>query len=278
MVWSWVVIAVLAAASVLDAQVSQKASSGSLTIEDVVHLTKAGMSEELIITRIKSNAKAFDLNADEIVELKRSGVSETVIRYLLDPGLPYSPPTPPAVAVPTVSPHNIPSGPKPPSDPIALKVPSEPGIYYLTAEEVFVQLDLRPVVPSKQPGKMSSLSGGLVKGHTIGSVIGAAAKTRIAAHDAVFYVRLPEKEMIDDFALLKLETLEKRRDLDFGTKAGKPVFSVKTVMQYQSKDVGPGLYRLTVPSSRKGEYLFFILGSGDDKKGLLGKGYDFGLD
>jgi len=276
MIRPWVASVVLVAVSVLGAQDSQKVTPGSLTIEEVIELSKAAVSDELIVARVKRNAKAFDLNTDEIVALRGSGVSETVIKYLLDPTLSYSPPPPPPPPAPS-SPIS-PSPPKPPSDPLALKVPPESGIYYLTAKEEFLTLDTKPVVPSKQPGKISSLSGGLLKGHIIGSVIGPAAKVRVPTPPAVFYVRLGEKATIDDLALLNLEASGNRRDLDFGKKAGKPVFPVNSVRQYESKEVAPSLFRLSVPLNKPGEYLFFILGSGDDKKGLLGKGYDFGVD
>ncbi len=262
--------------STLGAQDSQKAAPGSLTIEEVIRLSHAGLSDELIVARVKRNAKAFDLNADEIVALRSSGVSEIVIKYLVDPTLPYTPPAPPP---PPAAPSGPPAPPpKPSSDPLAAKVPPEPGIYYLTAKEQFLALDLKQVVASKQPGKISSLSAGLVKGHVIGSVIGPNAKIRAENGPATFYVRLAEKATIDDLALLNLERGSNRRDLDFGKKAGKPVFPVNAARQYESKEVAPSLFRLSVPMNKAGEYLFFILGSGDDKKGLLGKGYDFGVD
>jgi hypothetical protein len=274
MIRPWVACVVLAAVSALGAQESQKATPGSLTIEEVIQLSKTGVSDELIVARVKRNAKAFDLNTDEIVALRGSGVSETVIKYLLDPTLSYSPP--PLGAAPNPAPPIPP--PKLPSDPLARKVPPETGVYYLRGEEEFLALDLKPVVPSKQPGKLSSLSGGLLKGHIIGSVIGPTAKIRATDRPAIFYVRLGEKATIDDLALLNLEASASRRDLDFGKKAGKPVFPVSSVRQYESKEVTPTLFRLSAPLSKPGEYLFFILGSGDDKKGLLGKGYDFGVD
>ena len=267
---------VVAAVSLLVAQEPQKITPGSLTIEEVLRLSKAGVSDELIIARVKRNAKSFDLNTDEIVALRSSGLSETVIKYLLDPSLPYSP-APPSASAP--SPSISLSAAKAPSDPLALKIPPESGIYYLTGREEFLRLDLKAVVPSKQPSKISSvLSGGLLKGHVIGSVIGAAAKTRAAPRPATFYVRLGEKAVIDDLALLSLKPSDSHRDLDFGTKPGKPVFPVGSVRQFESKEVSPGLFRLLVPLKQPGEYLFLILGSGDDKKGLLGKGYDFGVD
>lgn len=75
----------------LSGQESPKIVPGTLTLQEVVHLVKSGVSEELIVARVKRNAKPFDLSSDEILELKRSGVSETVIKFLLDPTAPLRP-------------------------------------------------------------------------------------------------------------------------------------------------------------------------------------------
>jgi len=259
---------VVAALCLARAQEPPQATAGLLTIEDVLSLSKAGVAEDVIIARVKHNAKAFDLNSDEILALKKDGVSETVIKYMMDPSQAYSAPPPPTT---------VRAGPpaKPPSDPLALKVPAEVGIYYWPGGEEFVQLDLKPVVPLKEPGKMSKFA--LIKGHVIGSVVGATAMARVAAGAATFYARPGEKAAMEDFVLLSLEPEKGRRNLDFGTKAGKPVFPAKSIHQFESKEVMPGVYRLAAPPVGKGEYLFFLLGSGDEKKGLLGKGYDFGV-
>src|SRR5215472_15147535 len=82
---------------------TQAASRLSLT--DVVRFVQAGESEEAIIGRIKRNGRTFDLAKDERDELKRDGVSETIIKYLMDPALPYTPPPP--------TPPSPPPGPSP---------------------------------------------------------------------------------------------------------------------------------------------------------------------
>lgn len=74
----------------------QTRPSDPLSIDEVVKLSKAGFSEEVIITKIKKNGKAFDLSTDELLDLKKAGLKDTIINYLLDPSLPYSPPPPPA--------------------------------------------------------------------------------------------------------------------------------------------------------------------------------------
>jgi hypothetical protein len=280
----WRAFPLLFLLGIVCAQEPPQPQHGSLSIDDIVQMSKKGISDDVIISSIKGNGKKFDLNADEMAELKKLGVSETVVKYMVDPALPPPPPPPPPPAPPAQPPPAPPSNPPPPvvapppappppSDPLALKVPPDPGIYYLTNTEDFLPLNPRPVVPLKEPGKMP-----LFKGHVVGSVVGATATTRLTSGPATFYVRLPEKTSIDDLALLLLDKSKTRRDLDFGPKPGKPVFRVNALKPFESKSVSPGLFRIVVPPIPRGEYLFYILGSGDDKKGTLGKGYDFGID
>jgi hypothetical protein len=274
----WRAVPFLLVLGIVCAQEQPQSEHGSLSIDDIIQMSKKGISDDVIISRIKGNGKKFDLNADEMVELKKLGVSDRVVNYMVDPA--YSPPPPPPVA-PTQPPPAISSSPPPsvapppapPSDPLALKVPPDTGIYYLTKTGDFLPLNLRTVVPLKEPGKMP-----LFKGHVIGSVVGASATTRLTSSSATFYVRLGEKTSIDDLALLLLDKSKTRRDLDFGPKPGKPVFRVNALKPFESKNVSPGLFRVVVPPNPRGEYFFYILGSGDDKKGLLGRGYDFGID
>ena len=244
---------------------------GSMTIEDVIKLVQADVSDDLIIARVKRNAKAFDLNSDEIVALRKAGVSDQVIKYLLDPSQPYAPAPPPAPAARSAS-------KAPPADPLVAKLPPEPGIYYLKPPDQFVALDPKTVVPYKQPGKMTKLSGGLVKGHVIGAVVGPSAQMRLKTGRVTFYARLGEKMAIEDLTLLTTEPEKDRRNLDFGTKAGQTNFPVKSVQQVESKEVSPGVFRMTATLEKPGEYFFFVRGSGDPKKGTLGKGYDLGVD
>jgi hypothetical protein len=271
MVRSYLVVVMFAAVMLVSAQEPQSIAPGSLTIEEVVRLSSAGVTDELIVANVKKNAKAFDLNSDEIVALKKAGVSETVIKYLLDPSLPYSPPPPPS---PGPAGAAEPAS-KFPYDAIAEKVPMEIGLYYYTAKKDYVPLDLKPIVPQKEPGKLSKMMGG----HIIGSAATPEAKVRAPEVPLLFYARLGAKIMIDDLVLLNFQSSKKRRDLDFGSKPGTPVFPPKSVHQFESKEVGPGsLYRISVPALDDDEYIFLILGSGDEKKGLLGRGYDFGVD
>ena len=72
-------------------------------------------------------AKAFDLSNEELVELKKLGLSDNVIKFLLDPSQPYTPPPPPVVNRTDAPPAAPPVPAKQyPKDANASKVPAEP--------------------------------------------------------------------------------------------------------------------------------------------------------
>jgi hypothetical protein len=266
-------------ATPLPVQEEAPRAAATLTLDDVLKLVHAGVSEEIIVARVKRFNKPFDLNSDEILELKKAGVSDAIIKCLLDPALPYAPPPPPPAT--EVKPPGAP--PPPPKDPLTLKVPPEPGIYRLAkaapGEETFERLEIKPVIPLKRgSGKMGSmLSGGLLKDHTLGFIAGPKSKTRAAAGTSVFYARFDGKASPDDLVLLRLVSADAGREFDFGPKPDKPAFPPEAICQMDTSEAGPNVYRLTAPALKPGEYLFFILGSGDEKRGLLGKGHEFGV-
>lgn len=273
-------LALLLSSHLSSAGLAQEAGrpTTALKLEEVVKMTQAGITEELVIARIKRFNKPFDLSSAEIVELKQQGVSETVIGFLLDPSKPYTPPPPPPPPKP-----DSPERPKePPKDPLAEKVPPDPGVYWLASaargKERFELIEVKSLVPMRSGSKIGSiLTGGLKKGQTVGLLVGAASKLRISGGANVFYARIGATAM-DDVVLLRAAKAEGGRIVDFGPKPAKPVFPPDSIQPFTSKPIGAGLHRLDVAPMPSGEYLFLILGSGDEKKGILGKGYDFGVD
>ena len=55
-------------------------------VQDVVKLSQAGISDEVILTQIRNNAAIYNLTADQIILLKNQGVSQPVIKALLTGG------------------------------------------------------------------------------------------------------------------------------------------------------------------------------------------------
>jgi hypothetical protein len=252
-----------------------------LSIEEVVKLCQAGFSEELVITKIKKNGKPFDLNTDELLELKKAGVSDAVINYLLDPSLPYSPPPPPPAPAPkpVEKPAEKPAAPPPPAkqypkDPNAAKVPPEPGLYHFAAGAP-AAFEIKLLLGTKEgPGLGKVL---MKKGSTTAYLPGLASANRVKEETPQFYLRLPEGKGIEEVVLIAFARRSGRREI--GMAPGpKQEIRPEAVRPFSSLEVGPRLYRLAPDKLAKGEYLFFLMGSGEPPKGSYGKGYDFGID
>ena len=55
----------------------------ALTNDDVLKLKQAGLSDQLIIAKIKGSPGKFKLEPDDLIALKKAGVSESVIAAML---------------------------------------------------------------------------------------------------------------------------------------------------------------------------------------------------
>lgn len=58
-----------------------------ITKEEIIQLSREGVSDDAIIAKIREDKSRFQLSADEVVELKKAGVSDTVIRAMFGSGL-----------------------------------------------------------------------------------------------------------------------------------------------------------------------------------------------
>ena len=246
----------------LDAQ--SPVPPANLTLEEVVRLCQSGIPEELIVTKIKKNGKAFDLSRQELIDLRKLGVSETVIKYLLDPSQPYTPAPPPQP--PETGPVAKPAETKKyPADPLASKVPGDPGLY-LFMLDASIRIEIKLLLGT-EPAK-----GLMKKAKGVAYLVGPQAKTRIKSSRPVFYMRLPEGTEIEQLVLVAVLEKNDRREADV---AG---LRPEVTRPFDSVEVAARLYRITPAKLAPGEYLFLIVGSADPSKGIHGKGYDFGID
>ena len=58
-------------------------STSALTNADVVKLKAAGLSDQLIIDKIKASPANYRLDVDDLVELKKAGIPDTVTAAML---------------------------------------------------------------------------------------------------------------------------------------------------------------------------------------------------
>jgi hypothetical protein len=124
---SAILIGGITAVATPDPQASSPAKSGSRKvsqIDQVIQLTKSGMSEGLIIKFLQKTGTPANLSGDDLVKLKQAGVSENVIAVMLDPSanpaapVPAAPPPPPA-PIPAAAAAPVPVAPVPAPVPVA---------------------------------------------------------------------------------------------------------------------------------------------------------------
>ena len=63
----------------------QPTSTPQLTVDDIVKLVQAGLSEDLVLAKIRQNGKAFDLGVDKLLRLKSASVSDQIIKEMMNP-------------------------------------------------------------------------------------------------------------------------------------------------------------------------------------------------
>jgi hypothetical protein len=71
-----------------------------LTNESLVALKKAGLSDSIIISKIRSSQTKFDVSTKGLIGLKNAGLSDQVIEAVVNAGSATTPPAAPAAAAP----------------------------------------------------------------------------------------------------------------------------------------------------------------------------------
>ncbi|MGH9845424.1 MAG: hypothetical protein ACREEM_42470 [Blastocatellia bacterium] len=87
---------------------NQAAKPAAMTNNDVIRLVKAGLSDEIVITRIKQSQTRFDLSTEALLKLKEAGVSNRVIEAMTNPSSTTTPSVPPVAKTATPAPTPTP--------------------------------------------------------------------------------------------------------------------------------------------------------------------------
>ena len=227
----------------------------SLTVNGVIAMTEAGLSEEVILARLHKEQKAFDLSPDDMIRLKKAKVSDAVLKAMLDPKSASTPPVsapapaaqpapqPTVIAAPTVAGvvGAKPSGATPTAgtnasgdsnDPMA---PHDSGIYLYTKDRdgnpQMVVLERAGYQGSKTGGMLvSAMTYGIKKAKTKAVIPGPRASVRVSEASPVFYFYFDDKQAglgktyfgigslsnPNQFALLKLEVNKANRETIIG--------------------------------------------------------------
>ena len=195
-----------------------------LTIDGIVSMVEAGISEDVIIARLRKDDKAFDLGSDDLIRLKKAKVSDSVLKVMMDPKAelkvaapvpapapppqpaPVSAPTPvviqapgiPSIAVPSPSGATPAAGSTASGDPNDPLTPHDSGIFLYTKDRdgkpEMVVLERAAYQGSKTGGIFTSaVTYGIKKIKTKAVLPGPRASIRTNEGTPVFYFYFDDK-------------------------------------------------------------------------------------
>jgi hypothetical protein len=229
--------------------------------EAVIKMTKAGLSDSIIVTTVQSSAGKFSTGPNDLVYLKEQGVSDKVIAAILARGGPAM--TVPSAGLASADPE-IPAG-------------IEIGVYYKKAgkwEEM-----LPEVVNWKTGGVVKSIaSAGIMKGDVNGHVNGAHSRnSSVPPVEILIYA--PEGAAITEYQLVHLH--EQKDAREFRTITGGIMHvsggATRDLLPFEGKKIAPRTYKAVLLNLGEGEYAFLPPGAFTSSTGAasLGKMYSF---
>jgi hypothetical protein len=114
---------------------SVPAAARAVTLDDIIALSRAGVTADILVAVIDADRTIFNLNTDEIVVLKKAGVPNAVIVKMLGTAREFVDEAPPPLIVGADRPAAVETSPVPTFMPA--------GPYFLMPYPIFVA----PVVP-----------------------------------------------------------------------------------------------------------------------------------
>ena len=277
------------------AQSQSTSSTQELTVDQIISMSQAGVSDNVILSLLRKNNHPFDLTPERIIELKKANVSEAVIQTMLDPK--YVSPQPQALTVtvsPTVNPSGatIPVGATVTGDPNDPLSPHDSGIY-LFSQGKMIELDRAAYQEQNVTAGITTLiTFGLAPTKLKAEIPGRQAEIQTADASPVFYFYFDDKpaglgksQIIrlsnpSQFVLLKLHVGKQNREITVGSVAlyGSSVGTdLKSRIPFKSHRVRSGLYKITLEQPLKsGEYCF-VASAVNAGAAMPTDIYDFGI-
>jgi hypothetical protein len=230
---------------------SQQLLGKRITNKDVINMAGLGLSDDLIISKIRSAAAGgtlqFDTSIDGLKELKLAKVSDDVIKVMINPAPPAAP-----IVVAATPMTNDPSLP-----------PPEVGVYWKNAN-AFQRIEGQAISQTKVGGKAGSMfTYGMRNEHWDAFLNGPQSKNIIQDRSPVFYIYVPDGGSASDFVLISLEKKGDRREFQIGSfgglTGGKSGVKRDKEVAFTADHAGIRTYKLKLDASLKpGEYAFFM--------------------
>jgi hypothetical protein len=222
-----------------------------ITNKDVIDMTALGISDDVIIAKIRSAAAGgtlqFDTSIDSLKELKAAKVSDEVIKVMINPA-------PPAASV-VVAATPITNDPNLP--------PPEVGVYWKNGN-AFDRVEGQAISQAKVGGKAGSMfTYGMRNEHWDAYLDGPQSKNVIQDRLPVFYIYVPDGASSSDFVLISLEKKGNRREFQIGSfggiTGGKSGVKREKEIPFTAEHAGIRTYKLKLGAAmHPGEYAFFM--------------------
>jgi len=282
-------VSVLALALMLAASLAVSAQDETMTNDEVISLTKAGLASSIIIGKIRTSKTNFDMSTDALIKLKQAGVGDDVVAAMLEAKSGKSTPSTSGAA---------PAG--------ATGDPNDPmskhgyGIYFY--EETDGQRKMTQLQPNvsgqNRTGGAFTASitpFGLGKVKTKANLPGRNANLQLKTTQPVFYFYLDTSSgglntasgipsSPNEFTLVRFNQRSDNREVTISKTnswGGKGGLSDEYVVPLKAEDLGNGIFRITPGIDlKKGEYGFYLVNSGNSNvnAGIGSKFFDFGID
>lgn len=273
--------AIIWGALVSSALFAAPAAAQSLTLDQVVSLSNAGLGDDAVIAKIKSSQTHIDLTTDQMLSLKSQGVSGPIIAAML--------------AVPTTA-----AAPPMSLDALDPSLPHPSGVY-LVGNDKLMRIDATASNQAKTGGIFGyALTGGIASMSVKASINNAQAKVRGTSKRPSFYFFFDEANgdrsnsawqagtaatvtSPSEFSLVRLIEKKGRREARVGSMnigGAKTGVMDKDRIAFSYELVRPGVYKVTPDTPLEaGEYGFlFSLTGGNGGGALTARVFDFGVD
>lgn len=264
------------------------AQDETMTNEEVISLSKAGLAPSVIIGKIRSSKSNFDLSTDSLIKLKQAGVSDDIVTAMLEAK--SGKPAGGASAVASASAGD-------PNDPMSKH---GYGIYLYEengGQRKMTQLQPNVSAQNRTGGGFTAAVTpfGLGKVKTKANLPGRNANLQITSTSPVFYFYLDVASgglntssgipsSPNEFTLVRFNQRSDNREVTISKQnswGGKGGLSDEYVVPLKAEDLGNGIFRVTpAVDLKKGEYGFYLLNSGNSNvnAGIGSKFFDFGVN
>jgi hypothetical protein len=270
----------------LGSYVGAVAQEEVMTNDEVISLSKAGLSPGIIIGKIRSDKTSFDMSTDALIKLKQAGVPDEIVAAMLEAKNRKSS----AAAAPG------PSASGDPNDPMAKHTY---GIYLFeerAGERKMTRLAPNVSAQNRTGGTFTSaMTYGISKVKVKSNLPGRNAALQIKDTQPVFYFYLDETSgglntasgvpsTPNEFAMIRFNQRSDNREVTIGKAnafGGKGGLSDEYVVQFNVEDLGNGVFKITPSVAlQKGEYAFYLINSGNSNasSAVGAKFFDFGVN